>query len=228
MCCLDHLVYTFSPLSVFCQRCRVCTECGVRGLVLPGLAQWFDNYAVCEGCQHHRSSLCGVCSKAANPSVALQCCSMCHRLIQCASAIAFIGNCHVWAWRSYCHKIFHLDDLLMISLFYCLRWVHSECALPGELPEAKCICLLCKENQQQQPATQTYTAEIQTREASEETEGHLVEMTIQTDADTMTEEQTDLSEVTPRQRGTSVTVQDEATVDKETPMELGKSESDTT
>ncbi|KAM7404718.1 hypothetical protein PAMP_012040 [Pampus punctatissimus] len=122
-----------------CRRCRICTECGVRGLVLPDLAQWFDNYTVCEGCQHHRSSMCGVCSKAANPSVALQCCSMCHR------------------------------------------------------------------------------------EASEETEGHahLVERTIQTDADMMTEEQTDLSEVTPRQRDTSAMGQAEATVDQETPMELG-------
>uniref|UniRef100_A0A3Q0SJ61 Uncharacterized protein n=1 Tax=Amphilophus citrinellus TaxID=61819 RepID=A0A3Q0SJ61_AMPCI len=61
-----------------CRRCRVCMVCGVRGLVLPGSAQWFDNYTVCEGCQHHRSSVCCVCSKAANPSVALQCCSMCH------------------------------------------------------------------------------------------------------------------------------------------------------
>lgn len=120
---------------------------------------------------------------------------------------------------------FHLDDF-----FYCLRWVHSECASPGELPEAKCICLLCKQDQQQLPATQACKAEIQTREASEETEGHvhLVEMTIQTDADMTTEEQTDISEVTPSERGTSVTGQAEATVDKETPMELGKSDSDTT
>ncbi|KAI3357429.1 hypothetical protein L3Q82_015860, partial [Scortum barcoo] len=162
-----------------CRRCRVCTECGVRGLVLPGSAQWFDNYTVCEGCQRHRSSICGVCSKAANPSVALQCCSMCH------------------------------------------RWVHSECALPGELPEAKCICLLCKEDQQQ-PVTQLHTAEIQIREASEETEGHmdLVETTIQTDAD-MTEEHTDLAEVTPGQRGTPEMGQAEVTTNVETPMELG-------
>ncbi|KAM9350418.1 histone-lysine N-methyltransferase 2D [Symphorus nematophorus] len=161
-----------------CRRCRVCTECGVRGLVLSGSAQWFDNYTVCEACQRHRSSTCGVCSKAANPSVTLQCCSMCH------------------------------------------RWVHSECALPGELPEAKCICLLCKE---QQPVTQLYTAEIQTREASEETEGHadLVEMTIQTDAEMVTEQHTDLSEVTPGQRGTSEMGQAKGTTDKETPMELG-------
>ncbi|XP_068589687.1 histone-lysine N-methyltransferase 2D isoform X4 [Cebidichthys violaceus] len=163
-----------------CRRCRVCTECGVRGLVLPGLAQWFDNYAVCEDCQRHRSSVCGVCSKAANPSVTLLCCSMCH------------------------------------------RWVHSECALPGELSEAKCICRLCKEDEQQ-PVTQPYTVEIQTREASEETEGHvhLVEMTIQTDADMVTEEHTDLSEVTPGQKDASEMVQAEAIIDKETPMDLG-------
>uniref|UniRef100_UPI0037E8BB20 histone-lysine N-methyltransferase 2D n=1 Tax=Semicossyphus pulcher TaxID=241346 RepID=UPI0037E8BB20 len=163
-----------------CRRCRVCTECGVRGLVLPGSAQWFDNYAVCEGCQRHRSTVCGVCSKAANPSVTLQCCSICH------------------------------------------RWMHSECALPGELPEAKHFCLLCKEDQQQQPVTQPYTAEIQTREASEETVGHvdLVEMTIQTDADMVTAEHTDLSQ-TPGQRGTSETGSGEATTEKETPMDLG-------
>lgn len=107
--------------------------------------------------------------------------------------------------------------------------MHSECALPGELPEAKCICLLCKEDQQQ-PVTQPPTAEIQTREASEETEGHvdLVETTIQTDADMVTEEHTDLSEVTPGQRGTLEMGQAEATTDKETPMDLGKSELGTT
>ncbi|XP_036960673.1 histone-lysine N-methyltransferase 2D isoform X2 [Acanthopagrus latus] len=161
-----------------CRRCRVCMECGVRGLGLPGSAQWFDNYAVCEACQRQRSSTCGVCSKAANPSVTLQCCSICH------------------------------------------RWVHSECALPGELSDAKCICSLCKE---QQPVTQPHTAETQTREASEETGGHvdLVEMTIQTDADMETEEHTDLSKVTPGQRGTSAKGQAESMTDKETPMDLG-------
>lgn len=97
----------------------------------------------------------------------------------------------------------------------------------GELPEAKCICVLCKE---QQPATQPYTAEIQTREASEETEGHvdLVEMTIQTDADMVTEEHTDLSEVTTGQKGTLEMDQVEAKTDKETPMDLGKFELDAT
>nr|XP_040048792.1 histone-lysine N-methyltransferase 2D isoform X2 [Gasterosteus aculeatus aculeatus] len=163
-----------------CRRCRVCMECGVRGLALPGLAQWFDNYAVCEGCQRQRSSVCGVCSKAADPSVTLLSCSVCH------------------------------------------RWVHSECALPEELSEAKCICQLCKEGEQQ-PATQPHATEIQTREASEETEGHvtLVEMTIQTDADMVTEEHTELSGVTSRQKDSSEMVQAEAITDKETPMELG-------
>lgn len=104
--------------------------------------------------------------------------------------------------------------------------MHSECAFPGELPEVKCICLLCKEDQQQ-PVTQLHTAEIQTREVSEETEGH-VDLTVQTDAVMATEEHTDLSEVTPGQRGTSEIGQTETTTDKETPMDLGKSESDTT
>ncbi|XP_040905631.1 histone-lysine N-methyltransferase 2D isoform X2 [Toxotes jaculatrix] len=163
-----------------CRRCRVCTECGVRGLVLPGSAQWFDNYTVCEGCQRQRSSMCGVCSKATNPSVALQCCSLCH------------------------------------------RWVHRECALPGELPEGKCICLLCKEAHHQR-VIQPHTTEKQTREASEETEGHmdLVEMTIQTDSNVVTEKQIGLSEVTPGQTGTSEMGQAEVTTDKEATMDLG-------
>lgn len=101
--------------------------------------------------------------------------------------------------------------------------MHSECALPGAPQEAKCICLLCKEDHQQ-PVTQQQTTEIQTREACEETEGHvdLVEMTIQTDADVVTEEETGLPEVTPGQIGTSEMGQAEATTDKETPMDLGK------
>ncbi|XP_068610398.1 histone-lysine N-methyltransferase 2D [Brachionichthys hirsutus] len=162
-----------------CRRCRVCAECGVRGLVTPGSAQWFDNYTVCEACQRHRSSTCSVCNKAANPSVTLQCCSLCQ------------------------------------------RWVHSECALPGELLEAKCICLLCKE---QQPVTQPYPARMQTREVSEETERHtdLVEMTIQTDADIVTDECTELSAVTPGQRCTKETGQVDATSDKETPVHSGE------
>lgn len=52
----------------------------------------------------------------------------------------------------------------------------------------------------------------------------LVEMTIQTDADMATEEHTDLSEVTPGQRGTSERGQAEATTDEETPMDLGKTQ----
>ncbi|XP_023139493.2 histone-lysine N-methyltransferase 2D isoform X1 [Amphiprion ocellaris] len=165
-----------------CRRCRVCMECGVRGLVLPGSAQWFDNYAVCEGCQHHRSSVCCVCSKAANPSVALQCCNMCH------------------------------------------RWMHSECALLGGSPEAKYICLLCKEDQQQ-PTVQPNTAETQTREASEDTEGQvkLMEMTIQMDADMVAEEQTDLSDGTP---GQTEICQAECTAEQETPMDLGVESAD--
>lgn len=57
----------------------MCSECGVRGLVLPGSAQWFDNYAVCEACQRQRSLTCGVCSEAAAAGVTLQCCGTCHR-----------------------------------------------------------------------------------------------------------------------------------------------------
>lgn len=96
--------------------------------------------------------------------------------------------------------------------------MHNECALPAELPEAKCICLLCKEDQQQS-VSQPHTVEIQTREASEETERHknLVEMTIQTNADVVTEAQTDLSEVSPGQRGTTLT-------DKETHMDFGRTD----
>lgn len=98
--------------------------------------------------------------------------------------------------------------------------MHSECSSPGELPEAKCICRLCKEGQLQ-PFTKSYTAEIQTREETVD----LVEATIQTDADMVTEEHTDLSEPAPGQKGASEKVQDEATTDKETPMVLGKSAS---
>uniref|UniRef100_A0A672Y4F8 MLL3 n=1 Tax=Sphaeramia orbicularis TaxID=375764 RepID=A0A672Y4F8_9TELE len=165
-----------------CRRCRVCTECGVRGLVLPGSAQWFDNYAVCESCQRDRSSICGVCSKAANPSV--------QRYLVCMRLVIFFK---------------------------------LVCALHHDLPEVKCICLLCKEDQQH-PVTQTYSAEIQTREVSEETGGHvdLVESTIQTDADMGTEEQTDLPDVTPCQKGASEVGQAELSELKETPMEMGK------
>lgn len=101
--------------------------------------------------------------------------------------------------------------------------MHNECALPAELPEAKLICLLCKEDQQQS-VSQPRTVEIQTREASEETEGHtnFVEMTIQTDADVVTELQTDLPEVAPQERGTTVRGQAEALTDKETHVDLGR------
>lgn len=79
-------------------------------------------------------------------------------------------------------------------------------------------CLLCKEKQQQ-PITQVHTVEIQTREASEETEGHLVEMTIQTDTNMVTEAQTDLSEALGK-TGTSLMGQDEGV--PEANMDLGK------
>ncbi|XP_028309867.1 histone-lysine N-methyltransferase 2D isoform X2 [Gouania willdenowi] len=66
-----------------CRRCRVCMECGVRGSMLPGSAQWYDNYSVCEGCQQLRNSVCCVCNKAASASVTSQCCSICHRWVHC-------------------------------------------------------------------------------------------------------------------------------------------------
>ncbi|XP_077428838.1 histone-lysine N-methyltransferase 2D isoform X2 [Vanacampus margaritifer] len=158
-----------------CRRCRVCMECGIRGLGLPGSAQWFDNYAVCEACQRQRSSMCGVCGKAAHPSVALQCCTLCH------------------------------------------RWVHREC----ELPELKSICLLCKEDRRhQERLTEAHTAETQTAEVADETDGQiqLVEMTIQTEAETTTEEQTN---VIKGQGGTSDMGLVDAPAEEQTPMDLG-------
>ncbi|KAM4737416.1 histone-lysine N-methyltransferase 2D isoform 3-T3 [Anableps anableps] len=151
-----------------CRRCRVCMECGVRGLALSGSALWFENYNMCEECQQHRSSVCCVCSKAANPSVGLQCCGICH------------------------------------------RWMHSECASLGELSEAKDICLLCKEDQQQ-PAGQRCMEDTQSRE----------EMTIQADADLVAEKPGDVSEGTPGQKGATGmdAVKDEP--EKNTPMDLG-------
>ncbi|KAK2851390.1 hypothetical protein Q5P01_007666 [Channa striata] len=163
-----------------CRRCRVCTECGVRGLLLSGSAQWFDNYAVCEGCQHHRIATCCVCSKSTGPSVTLQCCTKCH------------------------------------------RWVHSECGSLVSLQESKYICLLCKDDQQ--PAvSQLHATETETRETAEESGGHvhLVEMTIQTDADVVTEVQTDLSEVAQGQKDTSLLGHAEDVIAKETDVELG-------
>ncbi|XP_034028297.1 histone-lysine N-methyltransferase 2D [Thalassophryne amazonica] len=161
-----------------CRRCRICTVCGIRGLALAGSAQWFDNYTICENCQTHRTSSCGVCSKAADPCVLL-CCSRCQRCM------------------------------------------HSECALPGELPEHKYICLICKEDQQQL-VTQPCTTETQTKESSKEASGQidLAEMTIQTVAEMVTEEQTDLSEVTSRERSTVEMGQAQA-IAEQTPMDLG-------
>lgn len=84
------------------------------------------------------------------------------------------------------------------------------------------MCLLCKE---QQPVLQQNAAEAQTREGGEESEGRvdLAEMTIQTDVEMVTEEHTDLSEVTPGPTDTSEMGQAEATTNTETPMDLGNS-----
>lgn len=198
---------------MFLQRCRVCTECGVRGMVLPGSSQWFDNYSVCEACQCHRSSVCGVCSKPASPTVALQCCSICHRSVKCTSTKSSLDV------TVDCVMKVHI---VLKKFLYCRRWVHGECASTGELSEAKCTCLLCKE---QQPVTQPNKAETQTREAAEESEGQvdLIEMTIPTDVDMVTEEHTDLSETTPGQRDTSEMGQAEATTNTEISMDLGNS-----
>ncbi|XP_053706506.1 histone-lysine N-methyltransferase 2D isoform X2 [Synchiropus splendidus] len=97
----------------------------------------------------------------------------------------------------------------------CLRWVHSECASHRELPESKCVCLLCHEDRLQQLGRQT-------KEASEETEGqvHLVEMIIQTDADMISEEHRDLTDVTLSQKDSSDTPP-AGEEEKETQMELG-------
>lgn len=48
-------------------------------------------------------------------------------------------------------------------------------------------------------------------------------MTIQTDVEMVTEEHTDLSEVTPGRTDTSEMGQAEATINTETPMDLGNS-----
>lgn len=86
--CLENLVciYVSNISNAFYyyppQRCRVCTECGIQGLMLPGSSQWFDNYSVCETCQCQRSSVCAVCSKPTSPTMALQSCSLCHRFVK--------------------------------------------------------------------------------------------------------------------------------------------------
>lgn len=80
---------------LFFQRCRVCTECGIHGLMVPGSSQWFENYNVCEACQCQRSSVCGVCSKPTNSTKALQCCNICHRSVKCTGSkhsFAVIGD----------------------------------------------------------------------------------------------------------------------------------------
>ncbi|KAM9785527.1 histone-lysine N-methyltransferase 2D [Neosynchiropus ocellatus] len=97
----------------------------------------------------------------------------------------------------------------------CHRWVHSECASHRESPESKCVCLLCREDRRPQLG-------IQTKEASEETEEqvHLVEMIIQTDADMISEEHMELTDVTLSQKESSETPP-AGGEEKETQMELG-------
>lgn len=90
----------------------------------------------------------------------------------------------------------------------CLRWMHSECASSGEFPEAKVICLLCKEDQQH-PVTQT--VELQTGE----------EMTIQAKTETFTEKRADLSEMTSEQKSSPGIDVAHNKPEKETPMDLG-------
>lgn len=90
----NPVMYLFSVKqfkACFCvlslQRCRVCTDCGARGLTLPGSEQWFESYSVCESCQRQRMSVCGVCSKVTESSITLQHrCSICHRWV-CTSIL---------------------------------------------------------------------------------------------------------------------------------------------
>lgn len=92
--------------------------------------------------------------------------------------------------------------------------MHSECALPSELPEHKSVCLLCKQNHHQPPVTHQHTVEAPA--------GHMdvVETPVQTDV--LTREQTDTSEVSSGQRGQSKIDQVEKIANTQTPMELGK------
>lgn len=104
-------------------------------------------------------------------------------------------------------------------IFYPLRWVHREC----EIPEVKSICLLCKEDQhQQERLPEAHTTQTQTAEVADETEGqiHLVEMTIQTEADMMTEKTADVIQ---GQGGTSKMGLAATTAEEATPMDLGSS-----
>ncbi|XP_035595855.2 histone-lysine N-methyltransferase 2D-like isoform X2 [Oncorhynchus keta] len=85
--CLQPAMTSLPSDTWKCRRCRVCVDCGAHGLTLPGSTHWFDNYAVCEGCQRNRSSMCGVCSKASEPPVMLPRCINCLRWVhsECSS-----------------------------------------------------------------------------------------------------------------------------------------------
>lgn len=82
--------------------------------------------------------------------------------------------------------------------------MHSECSSLGELSEAKDICLLCKEDQQQ-PASQTC----------------MEETTIQADADLVTEKPADVPEGAPRQKCSTGMDTTENEPQEDTTMDLG-------
>lgn len=100
----------------------MCVECGVRGLTLPGSAQWFENYNVCEECQQHRSSVCCVCRKAAIPPVGLQCCGICHRLVQCTMDTGLNSDLFIQIYLEYNIKVkvrhifIYLLDFVVLNL----------------------------------------------------------------------------------------------------------------
>lgn len=90
--------------------------------------------------------------------------------------------------------------------------MHSECSSLTESSDAKAVCLLCKEDQQ--PVAKPCLMEVQTSE----------ETTIQTGADTVTEDEEDLVKEKPEQKRTLETDQSGDEPEKETPMDLGKFE----
>ena len=177
----------------------MCSECGARGLTLPGSTQWFENYAVCEDCQQQRSSRCAVCCKGASPSVTLQSCSTCHRSVP--------GPCSTTTTTTVI--VIALIDLLeafLTTVVMFFRHVHSECA--SESTGDKYTCLLCKEAPP--PPDQ---AETRAGEASEEDNAVIKMTTEPSDEPAVTEEHTTTS-------AKGLTDGTES-VEDETPMELG-------